>query len=550
MAKMHPSEFQSIALRGGEYRERAVVSQLAQQLPDNWDVFHGVDWAGVHQGAHRFGELDAVAVAPSGDLVLLEVKAGHVELSAQGIFKLYASSDEPVKDVSHQVLRQTGAMRSRLNDAGLSQVRLTHLLVLPDFQVGLGTAAYARERIVDASEMPELSARVQADLPHTMPDPDLRARVMDFLCNRLQVQPDPSTHIGQVQATSRALAEGMATWVPRVRHSSNTYVIEATAGSGKTQLALTLLRSAAAQKRRAAYCCFNRPLADHVAHVAPPSVETMTFHERAREVMTRRGMAVDLSVPGMFDQVTLAFLGVADQQTAELDLLIIDESQDFESAWVEAITQRLKPDGVLYVMGDLAQNVYRRELYSLPDSVQITCHQNFRSPRKLVEAINLLRLSTHPVDACTPYEGSAPGIHTYDPQRESAALKALEKCLAQVLADGHRTADIALISFAGRGSSALLARDEVAGLKLHRFTGEFDSAGTAIWTHGELLAETIYRFKGQSAPVVILCEMDFTALDDKALAKLFVGFTRAQFRLECVMTDQAAGLLMQRVEPG
>jgi superfamily I DNA and RNA helicase len=76
--------------------------------------------------------------------------------------------------------------------------------------------------------------------------------------------------------------------------------------------------------------------------------------------------------------------------------------------------------------------------------------------------------------------------------------------------------------------------------------GTYDSAGNALWSEGELLVETIYRFKGQSAPVVVLCEIDFKELSSKELRKLFVGFTRAQLRLECLLSEAASALLMSR----
>ena len=71
-----------------------------------------------------------------------------------------------------------------------------------------------------------------------------------------------------------------------------------------------------------------------------------------------------------------------------------------------------------------------------------------------------------------------------------------------------------------------------------------EAASNPLWTAGDLLVETLYRFKGQSAPVVVLCDVDFDALGAKELRKLFVGFTRAQFRLVCVLSERAAGLLL------
>jgi superfamily II DNA or RNA helicase len=88
--------------------------------------------------------------------------------------------------------------------------------------------------------------------------------------------------------SSTQLASGLADWVPKISHTSNLFVIEATAGSGKTQLALNLLQTAAQHKQRACYVCFNRPLADHLAKLAPASVEVTTFHQLCRDWAERK----------------------------------------------------------------------------------------------------------------------------------------------------------------------------------------------------------------------------------------------------------------------
>jgi superfamily I DNA and RNA helicase len=77
-------------------------------------------------------------------------------------------------------------------------------------------------------------------------------------------------------------------------------------------------------------------------------------------------------------------------------------------------------------------------------------------------------------------------------------------------------------------------------------SGEYDQAANALFTPGELLVETVYRFKGQSAPVVVLCEVDFQQLEDREVRKLFVGLARAQFRVEGVLSLPAERLLMAR----
>jgi hypothetical protein len=73
----------------------------------------------------------------------------------------------------------------------------------------------------------------------------------------------------------------------------------------------------------------------------------------------------------------------------------------------------------------------------------------------------------------------------------------------RLLADGALLNQIVLLSYAGRERSSLLAQTHLGKWALKSFTGQFDSAGNAKWRHGELLADTLHRFKGQAAPVVL-----------------------------------------------
>ncbi|MCY1248799.1 hypothetical protein D9M72_622700 [compost metagenome] len=89
--------------------------------------------------------------------------------------------------------------------------------------------------------------------------------------------------------------------------------------------------------------------------------------------------------------------------------------------------------------------------------------------------------------------------------------------------------------------------DRLGPWALQRFTGDFDEGRNPIWTPGELLADSVYRFKGQSAPIVIVCEMDFDALDDQRARMLFVAATRAQARLHLVMSSTAEAAIVARL---
>jgi hypothetical protein len=76
--------------------------------------------------------------------------------------------------------------------------------------------------------------------------------MLAFFENRFRVVPDVSALAGRLQQQASRLSSGLATWVPPIDVPSGVIRVVGTAGSGKTQLALRLLRDAdaAGQKSR------------------------------------------------------------------------------------------------------------------------------------------------------------------------------------------------------------------------------------------------------------------------------------------------------------
>ena len=78
-------------------------------------------------------------------------------------------------------------------------------------------------------------------------------------------------------------------------------------------------------------------------------------------------------------------------------------------------------------------------------------------------------------------------------------------------------------------------------------TGRYDLLGNPILTDGDILIDSVLRFKGRAAPCVILTEIDFEQLDDKAVRRLFVGATRATMKLMLVLSERASAVLRARL---
>jgi DNA polymerase III delta prime subunit len=539
MATIHPPIPDLRLLTAGSYRERDVLLALESSLSVDYHCYHSVNWAAVTPNRQHHGEFDIVVLTPAAHLLVLEVKAALPKL----------------EELRLQLSHQRDGIRGRLNAEKLEQIRVEHFLVLTDNLLpsgAEGTIGLPLEKIIDSAALDTLPPRIRefATRSPTL-DKSIHAKVQRFLENRFKLLPDPTTHIGQVRRASTVLAEGLATWVPRIHDPNGVYLIEGTAGSGKTQLALALMRHAVGESQRTAYFCFNRPLADHIARVAPNQAIALTFHEFCLDFQARTlGQAIDFSKANVFAAAEAAFLSAASELAPRWDLLVIDEAQDFEPDWIHGLISCLSPEGSVYILSDADQAVHPRPAIELDGGVKVVSPENFRSPKRIVQAINQLRLSNKEILARSPFVGESPEFHIYRTgtrNDEKAQLDALYKCLRGLVNDGFSTDEIALLSFAGRDNSLTLKQDRIGAWTLKRFTGKFDKSQNAIWTQGDLLTDTIARFKGQSAPVVVVTEVDFTEPTPRDLMKLFVGFTRAQYRCECVLSEEAEKSLYARL---
>jgi hypothetical protein len=542
MATLHPSFPAAGLLDTGFQRERDVLELLELGLPAGYELFHNVDWSRSTESRQQVGEIDIAVVAPSGYLLLVEVKLGAIDEDESGLFERRAQCDEAL-DVGRRLRRSHSVILSRLiDDDGLSQVRVGTLLVLPDHRVEASVLAGSAERLVDAAGYPDLCQRVRDLMPLDAFPLETREHLLAFLSKRFSVLPDVSARIGQFKRLSTSMSPGLATWVPAIEHQSGLFVIEASAGSGKTQLALALMRQAHRDGQRCAYVCYNQALADHMARIAPASAKIMTFHEACVEHAQRSGIEPDFARSGVHDELAAHLVAATASMTPRWDLLIIDETQDFESEWVQALGALLKAGGRTYLMGDARQRIHWRDGFVAESAVHIRCMDNFRSPRKVVEAINLLRLTDQPIVSRSAFVGRLPGFVDY-PAQSGSALALVEARVRELLREGFKPAHIAVLTY-GRSGSEVLGQDKIAGLRTRRFTGRYDGTGNALWSDGTLLVETLDRFKGQSAPAVILCEIDFEQVTEIERRKLFVGMSRAQVRLDCVLSERAArGLL-------
>jgi superfamily I DNA and RNA helicase len=314
--------------------------------------------------------------------------------------------------------------------------------------------------------------------------------------------------------------------------------IQATAGSGKTQLALRLLETAVTDGQNALYVCFNRSLADHMARIAPSKSNIVNYHDLCVDYFRRKHGDPDFSDPGIFQKVVDIYQEDSESFSGKYDLLVIDEGQDFEPGWVETLLPQLKDEGRLYLMEDPDQRLYERAGFDLPDAVSVSCYDNFRSPRAICQAIDAFALASSPIQSRSFFVGDMPEFHRY--ASENDVVECTAGAIEKLLLRGFAIEDIVVLTGRGVKKSVVLKADQIGRHKTRRFAGTYSArTGLPDWTDGELLVESVYRYKGQAAPAVILTEVDFPELTAMERRKLFVGMTRALMSVDIVLSGQA-----------
>jgi hypothetical protein len=556
MAIIHPTlPLPRVAQSLGWVTEMEMLKHLKQGLPDAYTLFHSVDWMRPTEVGAAHGEIDVAVVNQAGNLLLIEVKGGQVDFKPQGIFKTYRGGQ--VRNVANQVGLQYGSIRKRLNEMQLHVV-VHQLLVLPHMNVEGETAQWPRERIVDAAQYPHLATQIKELLGPGEWNGQAHDAIVRFLSNHFRVRVDMTSVLRQAEHTTSVLSSGLATWVPRIHSAEGIYRINATAGSGKTQLALQLLNSAAMDGLKAAYFCFNSPLAAVVARRVRPTVQAQTFHHYARQIYERLGKQADFTEPSIFGRMS----AVAAEYLAspavgpDLDLLVIDEMQDMEPQWAQALIHRLKPGARAYLFEDTDQMLYAdREPFAVGGEVTVACTDNARSPQSVIRLINELKLTRQPINGLNPYRGTVADPRVYRSPQELLTLtaEAVKECLDM----GFSLKDIAVLSWRGRESSKILKAGSLGPWTLRKATEQRDADGEEIYSRGELLCETVHRFKGQAVGAVVLAEIEIAdlanvnrqthATTDNQWHRLYVGLTRTQAHVGLVMSELSAKSIAVRL---
>ena len=216
------------------------------------------------------------------------------------------------------------------------------------------------------------------------------------------------------------------------------------------------------------------------------------------------------------------------------ECLVVDEGQDFKADWYDILQMFLTEDSTQLWLEDPLQNLRGLDPIELPGFVTYRESANFRTPLSIAGFIKGTLESEFEQRNLLP----GLGVVMYDYEQPSEIEAILERRIRELEKVGFKPEDIAIISCRGTQSTALAETVQIGKHKIRKFTGKYDSNNNQIYTDGDLNFDTIFRFKGQQAPAVILVDLDETIKkDDWASGILYCAMTRATVRLELVVKN-------------
>jgi hypothetical protein len=544
MAKIYPSDIEAARLSGESSDELETLITLRDGLPDDYLVYHSVHWSAVRPRYTDFGEIDFVIVNKAGNVLVIEQKNGPLVETPQGLEKHY--SGEKKKLVYTQIQRNLGNLRKKFQKTNPQSPSLDvdYLIYCPEHRIVDGTSAGVdRPRTVDATAKADLAPRIEKLLTTDKEENAiLRRELHDFLLSGFRIAPDVNAYKSKQKVVYTQLLEGLAEVIDNLEFEPFRLRIIGTAGSGKTQVTMRFCEQALERGEKPLLLCYNRPLADKLAGLAPEGVTTDTYHGFCKAMADRLGVAVDFDNaddPDFWPNIQEQLLAATLAGAPKFDCLVVDEGQDFKSEWYDIVQLFISNDATQLWLEDPMQNLRGNEPVALPGFVTYRESANFRTPISIAGFIKGALESQFEQRNLLP----GLGVGVYDYEADAALTDLLDRRLRELKKVGFKPEDIAIVSCRGTQSTALAGITQVGKHKLRKFTGKYNARNEQIYTDGDVYFETIYRYKGQQAPAVILVDLDNTIKkDDWAAGILYCAMTRATLRLELVVREDCPWL--------
>jgi len=449
-----------------------------------------------------------------------------------------------MKDPFRQALDHRYDLERLLKTAGVKKGTwlLGHGLAFPWIRIDKLRLAAAgpREILIDRDDMGDVIGAVERVLDYHRGSEDKRSPpgeegidlLRDLLAPRIEIEVPLSTQFMEEEEALVLLTHDQSLLLNRLGRTPRV-AVTGCAGSGKTMLAVAHGRRLARDEQRVGFICFNSGLRNYLrAAEDTEGLEFHTFHGLCVLLASKAGL--DLGDYGNADEpppeywsdgLPEALVDAVEKLGPQFDALIIDEAQDLDDHWLDALTTTLgdASKSAIWLFMDDNQRVYDAKLevptgFTLWD-LNVNCRNTQAIHREVMKLYE---------GEIVPEVKGPPGremelIHSDDPPAAVAGV--LERLCGK---EGVPPQDIVVLS-SHRFDKSSVAQS-LPGK--YRPTKERGKLGPHVF------CSSIRGFKGLESPVVVLCELE--DIDNMTQnQQLYVGISRARNHCAVVVPPAA-----------
>lgn len=518
-----------------EWSHEDVMFDELNQLPEDYYVFHSFEIVTIKGGQVLESETDFVIFHPKKGLICLEAKAGQVKYE-NGYWQ-YGSGKRMKHDGPYiQAKRNKWYLKDYMIEHGLeyecNNCKKLHAVWFPDVPESnfRGTTLPGEGDIritLTADSFGHIQECIDKIFEFDGQDKcttNLSEKSVQKILERVLAPSFNLISLQQVEQErnknvfKRMLREQVA--LLNYLDEQNNAIINGLAGTGKTVMAIEKARRHSEKDEKVLFLCYNTFLNEHLRETYPyPHVSYYTVAGLSQKLCEK------VDYKALQEKLTQMFLeGIFPYQH-----VIIDEGQDFGKEEIDEveIIELLRENaidneerkGTFYLFYDKNQMVQSKKApkYIEEADCKLTLYRNSRNTENIaLTSLRLLGSNKAPKLYPDAVMGDLPEIGFCSTKEETIAL--LNSEIDKYIDAGYNSITILTCKTEECSIIADCCKDSKYNYK-----------------RGYVKFTTCRKFKGLESDVIIVVDIDKDTFADEGEQLMYVGTSRARFKLSCVV---------------